>query len=119
MTYQGNNLRIDNIEFNVGDIARSKAFYGSVFGWTFVDYGPGYTEFYDGRLRGGFTTGEAVRPGGPLVILYADHLEDIQRKLIDAGAAISRETFSFPGGRRFHFIDPDGYELAVWCADGA
>ncbi len=107
--------RIDNIEFNVTDIARSKAFYGEVFGWRFVDYGPGYTEFQDGRLAGGFTTGEPVRPGGPLVILYTDDLEDTQRKLLQAGATISRATFAFPGGRRFHFIDPDGYELAVWC----
>ncbi|WP_050470225.1 VOC family protein [Herbaspirillum chlorophenolicum] len=117
MNVQNRNLSIDNIEFNVKDIARSKAFYGAVFGWTFVDYGPAYTEFHDGRLAGGFTTGEPVKPGGPLVILYADNLGEIQRKLIDAGASISRETFSFPGGRRFHFIDLDGYELAVWCAE--
>lgn len=119
MTDQGRHLRIDNIEFNVTDIERSKAFYGTVFGWRFVDYGAAYTEFQDGRLTGGFTTGEPVRPGGPLVILYADDLEDIQRKLLAAGARISRATFSFPGGNRFHFIDPDGYELAVWCADPA
>jgi predicted enzyme related to lactoylglutathione lyase len=31
--------RIDNIEFNVADIARSKRFYGEVFGWQFTDYG--------------------------------------------------------------------------------
>ncbi|WP_066270972.1 VOC family protein [Hydrogenophaga palleronii] len=108
--------QIDNIEFNVSDIARSKAFYGAAFGWTFVDYGPTYTEFRDGRLSGGFTTGEAVRPGGPLVILYADDLAAAQQRLEDAGATISRAVFEFPGGRRFHFIDPDGYELAVWSA---
>lgn len=106
--------QIDNLEFNVSNIERSKAFYGSAFGWTFVDYGPAYTEFTDGRLTGGFTTGEPVRPGGPLVIIYADELEVTQKGLKDLGAVISRETFSFPGGRRFHFVDPDGYELAVW-----
>ena len=106
--------QIDNLEFNVSNIERSKAFYGSAFGWTFVDYGPAYTEFTDGRLTGGFTTGEPVRPGGPLVIIYADELEVTQEGLKDLGAVISRETFSFPGGRRFHFVDPDGYELAVW-----
>lgn len=116
MSVRGNDRKIDNIEFNVSDIARSKAFYGSAFEWTFVDYGPGYTEFNDGRLTGGFTTGEPVRPGGPLVILYGDDLEETQHRLIAAGATISREIFSFPGGRRFHFIDPDGYELAVWTA---
>src|SRR5690348_16887385 len=66
MGASGQNNRIDNIEFNVADIARSKRFYGDVFGWTFTDYGPTYSEFTDGRLTGGFTTGEAVRPGGPL-----------------------------------------------------
>ena len=116
MSVRGQDRQIDNIEFNVGDIARSKAFYGAVFGWTFVDYGPTYTEFSDGRLTGGFTTGEPIRPGGPLVILYADDLEGTQQRLKSVGAVISRETFSFPGGRRFHFIDPDGYELAVWSA---
>ena len=117
MSAQGKDRQIDNIEFNVSDIARSKAFYGGAFGWTFVDYGPTYTEFSDGRLTGGFTTGEPVRPGGPLVILYADDLDATQQRLKDLGAVITRETFSFPGGRRFHFTDPDGYELAVWNAD--
>lgn len=116
MSARGRDRQIDNIEFNVLDIARSKAFYGSVFGWSFVDFGPTYTEFSDGRLTGGFTTGEPVRPGGPLVILYADDLEETQQRLLAAGAILSREIFAFPGGRRFHFIDPDGYELAVWTA---
>ncbi|MFJ4440682.1 VOC family protein [Pseudomonas sp. NPDC089422] len=116
MSVRGHDRQIDNIEFNVSDIARSKAFYGSVFGWRFIDYGPTYTEFSDGRLTGGFTTGEAVRPGGPLVILYADDLEATLQRVEAAGASISRATFAFPGGRRFHFIDPDGYELAVWTA---
>ncbi len=116
MSVRGQDRQIDNIEFNVSDITRSKTFYRNAFGWTFVDYGPTYTEFSDGRLTGGFTTGEPVRPGGPLIILYSDNLEDTQRRLKAVGAVISRDTFSFPGGRRFHFIDPDGYELAVWTA---
>ncbi|MBC3464003.1 VOC family protein [Pseudomonas sp. RW10S2] len=116
MGIRGQDRQIDNIEFNVTDISRSKAFYGNVFGWTFTDFGPTYTEFSDGRLSGGFTTGEAVRPGGPLVILYAADLDATQQRVEAAGARISRATFAFPGGRRFHFIDPDGYELAVWTA---
>lgn len=111
----GNNHQIDNIEFNVADIARSKRFYGEAFGWSFTDYGPTYTEFTDGRLKGGFTTGEPVRPGGPLVILYADDLADAQRR-VSAALRVSREAFDFPGGSRFHFTDLDGYELAVWTA---
>lgn len=114
MGTRGHDRQIDNIEFNVGDIARSKAFYGTVFEWQFTDYGPTYCEFTDGRLTGGFTTGETVRPGGPLIILYADDLAQTQQRIEAAGATISKPVFSFPGGRRFHFLDPDGYELAVW-----
>lgn len=116
MGIRGKDSQIDNIEFNVGDIARSKRFYGAAFGWTFTDYGPAYCEFSDGRLTGGFTTGAAVRPGGPLVILYSEDLADARQRIVAAGGRISQEVFDFPGGRRFHFTDPDGYELAVWTA---
>ncbi|MFD4836860.1 VOC family protein [Achromobacter sp. NPDC058515] len=116
MGTRGKHNQIDNIEFNVADIARSKQFYGQVFAWTFTDYGPTYCEFTDGRLTGGFTTGEEVRPGGPLVILYGDDLAAVQQRVTAAGGRISREVFTFPGGSRFHFLDPDGYELAVWTA---
>lgn len=110
----GNDGRIDYVELNVRDLARSKAFYGAAFGWQFTDYGESYCGFSDGRLEGGFTTQEAPAPGGPLVILYAQDLEDMQRRVEAAGGAIVKPIYSFPGGRRFHFEDPDGYELAVW-----
>jgi predicted enzyme related to lactoylglutathione lyase len=111
-----NDSRIDYIEINVGDLARAKEFYGGAFGWQFTDYGPDYCAFSDGRLDGGFTTQGPVRPGGPLVILYAVNLEEMQRRVERAGGKIAKPIFSFPGGRRFHFEDPDGYELAVWSA---
>lgn len=105
---------IDYIEMNVADIERSKVFYGEAFGWTFTDYGPKYCEFSDRRLTGGFTTNGEPQPGGALVVLYADDLVGAQRRVEAAGGRISKPIFSFPGGRRFHFLDPDGYELAVW-----
>lgn len=106
--------RIDYIEFKTTDIARTKTFYGDAFGWTFTDFGPDYSSFSDGRLDGGFEAGTPVTPGGPLVILYATDLADAQRRVEAAGGKIARPAFAFPGGRRFHFLDPDGYELAVW-----
>ncbi|CNI96884.1 glyoxalase family protein [Yersinia aldovae] len=115
MGVQGSDRQIDNIEFAVSDIARSKAFYGAVFNWCFTDYGAEYCEFTDGRLTGGFSRVSEIHPnGGPLIILYADDLEQTQQRLEQAGATIVLPTFSFPGGRRFHFTDPDGYQLAVW-----
>ena len=115
-----NDQRIDYIEFSVSDIARSRDFYGKAFGWSFKDYGPSYCEFNDGRLTGGLALGGddnpggPIKPGGPLVILYANDLAETQRRLEAAGATIVKAIYSFPGGRRFHFADPDGYELAVW-----
>ncbi len=105
---------INYIEFNVADIARSKKFYGAAFGWTFTDYGADYSEFSDGHMKGGFDATGRVAPGGPLVVLYGTDLAEILGRVEAAGGKIVKPIFDFPGGRRFHFSDPDGYELAVW-----
>lgn len=114
MTRSPNDQQIDYVELAVADVERAKQFYGKAFGWTFKDYGPDYCEFSDGRLTGGFSTHGTPRPGGPLVVLYGDDLEAVQASVERAGGRIAQPIFSFPGGRRFHFLDPDGYELAVW-----
>jgi uncharacterized protein len=106
--------RVDYVEFGAQDLEATKRFYAGVFGWKFVDYGPDYTSFHDGRLSGGFTRDEAASRSGPLVVIYAQNLEDVHAKVARAGGKIVRETFEFPGGRRFHFTDPAGNELAVW-----
>ena len=105
---------IDYIEMSVTDIARSKQFYGSVFGWTFTDYGENYCEFTDGRIKGGFEKSTDVTCGGPLVVLYHADLESVLDKVKTSGGHITRHIFQFPGGERFQFCDPEGYELAVW-----
>ena len=114
MSKSPNDRQIDYIEFPVREIAKTKAFYGGAFGWQFTDYGPDYCEFRDGRLTGGFTTEGTPRPGSTLIVLYGDDLDGLQQKIVKAGGKISKPTFDFPGGRRFHFQDPNGYELAVW-----
>jgi predicted enzyme related to lactoylglutathione lyase len=109
--------QIDYVEIAVSDVADAKRFYGDVFGWTFKDYGADYTEFSDGRLRGGLTTvtDESSSPGvGPLVIMYTRELEQLAAKIEETGGEVTREIFSFPGGRRFHFVDPSGNLLGVW-----
>jgi hypothetical protein len=106
--------QIDYIELPASDIEKTKAFYRAVFGWKFEDYGPNYASFHDGRLGGGFTK-ERPAPGvGILLVIYSKDLDAVQQKIKTAGGQIVRDTFSFPGGRRFHFADPNGNELAVW-----
>jgi hypothetical protein len=106
--------QVDYIEFGATDLSRTKQFYQQVFGWRFEDYGPDYTSFQDGRLSGGFTKDAPVRAANPLVVIYAAQLEAIAAKIEQAGGRIVKPAFSFPGGRRFHFSDPNGNELAVW-----
>jgi len=105
--------QIQYIEFLSKDIAQAKKFYTKSFGWEFTDYGPDYTAFSGDYTDGGFAHGEP-RNGTILVVLYSEDLEATKNKVISAGGTIVKDIFSFPGGRRFQFTDPDGYELAVW-----
>lgn len=91
----------------------TKAFYSAAFGWSFTDYGPTYAAFDEG-LDGGFQADASEAPAAPLPILYSENLEEAQQAVEAAGGMIRRPIFSFPGGRRFHFRDPAGNELAVW-----
>jgi predicted enzyme related to lactoylglutathione lyase len=115
MSNPGNNHKINYVEFVSTDVARSKQFYSSVFGWSFVDYGPEYSSFSTASagIDGGFMKGEA-RSGGPLVVLYASDLAATEKAVVAAGGEITVPTFEFPGGRRFHFSDGAGNQLAVW-----
>lgn len=106
--------RVDYVEFGTTDIEAIKEFYIGVFGWEFTDYGPTYTSFMDGRMAGGFDSSTEVSTGGPLIVLYALDLEAIQASVLENGGTIVKGIFQFPGGRRFHFQDPSGNELAVW-----
>lgn len=109
--------KIDYVEFHAADFDAIEAFYSAAFGWTFTDYGPEYRAFNDGKLDGGFRQGEGrsrTADGAALVILYADDLEATRATVVEHGGEISEDIFAFPGGRRFHFLDPHGNELAVW-----
>ena len=106
--------RIDYIELPAPDVAAAKRFYADVFGWKFTDYGPDYTSFEDGRIAGGLTKEGMVARGGALIVIFAVDLADVEARVRKAGGTIVKPTFSFPGGRRFHFTDPSGNELAVW-----
>ena len=115
-------LRLDYLEFATRDVSAAKKFYTVAFGWTFTDYGPDYTSFTDGRLTGGFVASPAAPARtNPLAVLFAADLASAAQRVLTAGGAITKPAFEFPGGRRFHFTDPNGLELAVWSdrrADG-
>ena len=109
--------KINYVEFPSKDLAATKAFFQSVFGWSFVDYGPEYTAFSNQGLDGGFFKSDLAsssQNGAGLVIFYSDQLEATLAKVQRAGGSIIRPVYSFPGGRRFHFTEPSGNEFAVW-----
>lgn len=105
---------INYVEFYAADVSAVKAFYQTAFGWQFTDYGPGYTAFSHSGIEGGFEQSSQPAIKGALVILYSKDLEASLAAVKQAGGIITRDIFSFPGGRRFHFTDPSGNELAVW-----
>lgn len=111
--------KLNYVEFPCQDLARTKAFFETVFGWTFTDYGPDYTSFAGQGLDGGFFTSPLrarTATGSALLVFYSDDLEQTLARVQQAGGEILQPIFSFPGGRRFHFAEPGGNEFAVWSA---
>ncbi len=105
---------INYLEFKAKNLENIKQFYSNCFDWDFTDYGPTYTAFSNSGLEGGFEKSKDPIVNGTLVILYYSQLDVIKNKIIEAEGKITKDIFSFPGGRRFHFTDPSGNELAVW-----
>ena len=111
------NNKINYIEIPAQNIAATKDFFSDVFGWSFIDYGPEYCSFIGQGVDGGFFKSDLVvvtKNGSPLIVLYSNELKATQDKIEKAGGKIIKPTFSFPGGRRFHFSDPNENEFAVW-----
>ena len=112
---------LDYVELSVTDMQAARDFYGAAFGWTFTSYGDGYSGIRtsaesDGDEAGGLSLAEQVVRGGPLVLLYSDDLDATLAAVQSAGGEIVNGPYEFPGGRRFHFVDPSGNELGVWAA---
>lgn len=110
---------IDYVELAAPDLAASKTFYSVVFGWGFNDYGPDYAGIRrpdgDGEI-GGLDRTQVAGRGLPLVIIYSHDLDRTLDAVRAAGGSITHQPYAFPGGRRFHFTDPGGNELAVWAS---
>lgn len=106
---------IDYLELPSSDHAQSRQFFTNAFGWTFTDYGPDYTAINDAGIEAGIDA-DTQRVAAPLAIIRTTDLEQALVQVVGAGGTITRDPFDFPGGRRFHFREPGGNEMAVWIA---
>jgi uncharacterized protein len=111
------NLKIAYLELPAQQLAASKTFYANLFGWTFQDYGPTYAAFSGSGTEGGLNADPSGRTKAPLAVIQSEDLEQTEQSILKAGGKITLPIFSFPGGRRFHFTDPAGNELAVMQTD--
>jgi uncharacterized protein len=107
------NLKIVYLELPAQELATSRDFYANLFGWAFQDYGPTYAAFSNSGTEGGFNADPAERTKAPLPVIESQNIEETEQNILQAGGKITLPTFSFPGGRRFHFTDPAGNELAI------
>jgi len=108
---------INYVEFPSKNIDITKAFFSTVFGWTFTDYGSEYSAVSTNQIDVGFFKSDLAcssAPGGALIVFYSENLEETQKKIEDASGVILKSVFDFPGGRRCHFCDPNGNEYALW-----
>jgi uncharacterized protein len=106
--------RIDYVELPGPQLAATKAFYEATFGWSFTDFGPTYSATETGDVDVGLD-GDVAAMKAPLPVIRVSNLERAAAAVEAAGGSICVPIFGFPGGRRFHFKDPSGNELAVWC----
>lgn len=109
--------RVDYVEIPVTDLDKTRAFFEALYGWKFQEWGPDYYSFNDGRLDGGFRRSDEPAPSsGVLLVFYTDDIDRDYDRVRELGATISQEPFEFPGGRRFHFVEPAGTEFAMWTS---
>lgn len=107
--------RIDYIEFPSSNRAGTSAFFQAAFGWGITSYGPDYDGVEQAGIDGGVDQA-AGRVAATMAIVRTDDLDAAERRVVAAGGTIIRAQFDFPGGRRFHFREPGGNEMAVWIA---
>ncbi|MCB1180197.1 MAG: VOC family protein [Leptospiraceae bacterium] len=109
--------QINYVEFPSKDLELTKTFFKEVFNWEFQDYGPEYISFKNSGLEGGFyksNLNSSTLNGSALIVFYSSNLEETLSKITKSGGSLVKPIFQFPGGRRFHFADPNGNEFAVW-----
>jgi predicted enzyme related to lactoylglutathione lyase len=109
--------RICFIELPVAALGPTKLFYESAFGFAMTDFGPTYSCTISADVDLGLQADAKEASRAPLPVIQVAALEETEIAVKRAGGIITKPTFSFPGGRRFHFRDPAGNELAAMQAD--
>ena len=105
------------IELPTSDLAKSQAFFEQVFGMGMTKFGPTYACTLTGDVDIGLQADQSEVTKAPLPVIAVSNLESTLAAVTATGAAITKPIFSFPGGRRFHFLDPSGNELAAMQPD--
>ena len=109
--------RLNYLELPVADLPAAKRFYAAAFGWALADFGPTYAATTTGDTDIGLQADAAEATAQPLPVVEVDDLEACVAAVTRAGGTVTKPTFAFPGGRRFHFRDPAGHELAAMTPD--
>jgi hypothetical protein len=109
--------RLNYVELPVGDVGAAKSFYEAAFGWNLTGFGPTYAATLTGDTDIGLQGDPAEATKAPLPVIEVADLEAALAAVEAAGGRIVRPIFAFPGGRRFHFLDPSGNELAAVTAE--
>jgi predicted enzyme related to lactoylglutathione lyase len=107
--------RLDYIEFPSTDREKSSTFFAAAFGWCITSYGPIYDGIEGAGIDGGIDA-SAERVGATMAVVRTEDLDAAEQRVLAAGGTITRPQFDFPGGRRFHFREPGGNELAVYVS---
>lgn len=105
--------RITYVELPAARLSETKAFYAGAFGFVLTDFGPSYAATTGGDVDLGLQGDTEEATPAPLAVIEVDDLEAALAAVEAAGGTVSRPIFAFPGGRRFHFRDPSGNELAA------
>ena len=109
--------RLNYVELPVREIGAARRFYEAAFGWSLTDFGPTYAATVTGDTDIGLQADPAEATRAPLAVIDVPDLEAALAAVEAAGGRVVRPIFAFPGGRRFHFLDPSGNELAAVTAD--
>ena len=111
------NGKICYIEMPTPDIARSSAFYESVFGWNIRRRGDGSVAFDDGvgEVSGTWVTGRPPSPQpGLLIYIMVDSVEQTIEKILAGGGEIVQPIGADAPEITARFRDPGGNVLGLY-----